>query len=245
MAQDHSVKSSQVQVKNLKGTWPQALGAFLTPILLLLGLRWLLIEPFVIPSGSMIPTLLVHDHIFVNKLAFGIRVPFGAQFLLQWDAPEKGQIVVFRYPENPDVFYVKRVLATGGDEIEVIHGQVSVNGVSLPQLAAEAPVGLDAEGDHFDYATEIGLTQGKYIIRYRDRELSQFPKTRVPEGSFFVMGDNRDQSSDSRVWGFVPVQNAIGTAKRIWLSCGQTLASAPFICAPQAIRWGRLLKKVE
>ncbi len=233
------------QGKDLRATWPQALIAFLTPILLLLSVRWLLFEPFVIPSGSMIPTLLIHDHIFVNKLAFGIRIPFASKFLTQWSRPEKGQVVVFRYPENPEIFFVKRVLATGGDEISVEHGIVSINGKPLEQIAT--PMIDDEKDEKFEYWIETSATTmpRTYSIRYLDREKSLFHSTRVPEGFFFVMGDNRDQSNDSRFWGFVPEENAIGTAKVIWLSCEQTLISAPFICAPQTIRWERLLKKVE
>ncbi len=237
--------------KDLRATWPQALMTFFAPILLLLGIRWLLFEPFVIPSGSMIPTLLIHDHIFVNKLAFGIRIPFGAKFLVQWGHPERGQVVVFRNPQNPDMFFVKRVLAVGGDEISVDQGVVSVNHQALKQIANEAPgkelpaITGDNSEDQFEYLTETNLDQRSYPIRFLNRELSQFHSTVVPAGSFFVMGDNRDQSNDSRFWGFVPEANAIGTAKLIWLSCGQTLTSAPFICAPQTIRWDRLLKKVE
>lgn len=248
MIHNKSNGQDKAQGKDLRATWSQGLITFLTPIVLLLSVRWLLFEPFVIPSGSMIPTLLIHDHIFVNKLAFGIRIPFAKQFLAQWSRPEKGQVVVFRYPDNPEVFYVKRVLATGGDEISIEHGIVSVNGSPLEQfpILMEDKVN-DEEGERFEYLTESfsGSAVRKYAVRYLNRQLSSLNSTRVPEGSFFVVGDNRDQSNDSRFWGFVPDGHAIGTAKMIWLSCEQTLTSAPFICAPQTIRWDRLLKKVE
>jgi signal peptidase I len=96
--------------KNLKGTWNQAILTFLFPILLVLGVRWALFEPFVIPSGSMIPNLLIHDHILVKKFAFGIHVPFSDKWLVQWTKPSRGEIVVFKYPENPEVYYIKRLI---------------------------------------------------------------------------------------------------------------------------------------
>lgn len=231
--------------KDLRGTWPQALLTFLAPIFLVASIRWLLVEPFVIPSGSMIPTLLIHDHIFVNKLKFGIHMPFGNAFLWQWSQPTKGEIVVFRYPENPDVYYVKRVAAVAGDEISVRQGQVFINGEVIPQQAAvEGEVSnlmlAGSEPGEFHYFHERN-----YWIRYRNKEFSEFPITQVPEKSFFVMGDNRDQSSDSRFWGFVPEKNLIGNAKLIWLSCDETLPSAQFLCDPKTLRWSRMFSKIQ
>lgn len=225
--------------KDLRGTWRQALFTFLAPILLVVGVRWLLFEPFVIPSGSMLPTLFVHDHIFVNKLAFGIQVPFGNDFLVRWSKPVPGQIVVFRYPPNPDVFYVKRVMALAGDEVEVRDGVLWVNGQEYSQMAIP-PEGFE-EG--FDYFNET--SRSTYVVRYINKEMSSYGPQTVPAGHLFVMGDNRDQSNDSRFWGFVPESNLVGTAQLIWLSCDETLASAQFLCDPSTIRWHRLLKKTQ
>ncbi len=225
--------------KDLRGTWPQALLTFFAPILLVIAVRWILIEPFVIPSGSMLPTLLIHDHIMVNKLAFGLQIPFGNGFLLQWGRPQPGDIIVFRYPPNPDVFYVKRVVAVGGDEIQVQDGVISINGKPYPQ--EPMPAGNFEEG--FDYFHET--SNSTYVIRYIHKELSNFGPQKVPAGHVFAMGDNRDQSSDSRIWGFVPETNLVGTAKVIWLSCQETLPSAQFLCDPSTIRWDRILKKAE
>jgi signal peptidase I len=233
------LKSELGMKKDLRGTWPQALLSFFGPVLLVLCVRWLLFEPFVIPSGSMIPSLLIHDHIFVNKLAFGVHVPFKNQFLVQWGHPKHGDVVVFRFPDNPEVFYVKRVIAVGGEEISIQKGQITINGAAYPQ----EKVTLAEEDPDFQYEKET--SDHAYTIRHRNKDLSEFAKTQVPAGHFFVMGDNRDQSNDSRFWGFVPEENLIGTAERIWLSCDRTLASAQFLCDPQAIRWQRFLKKVE
>ncbi len=227
---------------DLRGTWTQALATFFSPVILVCLVRWLFFEPFVIPSGSMIPTLLIHDHIFVNKMSYGIKWPFGKNFLFQWSHPSRGEVVVFRYPENPEVYYIKRVIGISGDEISLKDGVIQVNGqaVEQNQIDFREPPAGDLMPFEYLKESEIG-----YMVRYQAKDRAQFPLTKVPENSFFVMGDNRDQSSDSRVWGFVPENNAIGVASRIWLSCDQTLVSAQFICDPQTIRWNRLMKKVE
>lgn len=229
-------------VKSKKGTWPQALVTFLGPILGVLVFRWLLLEPFVIPSGSMIPTLLVHDHILVSKLSYGIHLPFSEKWLVQWARPQRREIAVFKFPKNPDVFYVKRIVAVGGDEISVEKGQLRVNGELIPQVEAQQKYSGEDDEDHFEHFLELGNT-----VRYRSsiRELSFFEKTKVPEGHFFVMGDNRDQSSDSRYWGFVPEANAVGRAWVIWLSCDKTLQTAPFLCDPQSMRWARMFLRAQ
>lgn len=237
--------------KDLKGTWSQALFAFFGPVLVILSARWLLFEPFVIPSGSMIPTLQIHDHIVVNKLSFGIHVPFGNGFLVKWAGPRRGDVVVFRFPSDPDVFYVKRVLAVGGDEIAVDRGVVSINGNPLEQRSIPSFKDADKDKDsddgtdnnEFEYFHEFSSKE--YVVRYLQKDESSFGPERVPEGSFFVMGDNRDQSNDSRFWGVVPENLLVGRAQWIWLSCEETLSSAQFLCDPSTIRWDRLLKKVQ
>ncbi len=228
-----------------QATWRQALMAFFIPIVAVLCFRWLLLEPFVIPSGSMIPTLLIHDHIVVNKLAFGIKLPFGRTFLLHWSKPKIGQIVVFRFPDNPDIYFIKRILAVAGDELSIENGELKINGKAVIVNPSQAPR-LTADEEDFDYFSESLAEQNQtHLIRYeKNRWRDQF-STKVPEGHFFVMGDNRDQSNDSRVWGFVPVDHLIGTAQMIWLSCEETLASTPMLCNPQTLRWSRLLKKVH
>lgn len=220
--------------KDLRATWPQALFSFLGPLLAVFAIRWLLIEPYVIPSGSMIPTLWIHDHIFVNKLAYGVHVPMGKPWILHWASPKKNDIVVFRYPENPEVFYVKRVVATEGDTVEIRDGEMWINGEVIPQ----EPLETDEEG--FQHFQEPGRR-----VRYLNHQESNFPSTLVPPGQFFVIGDNRDQSNDSRYWGPVPVENVIGRASVIWLSCEETLPSARFLCDPKTLRLGRIFKSIQ
>src|SRR5262245_60651682 len=108
-------------------------------------MRWLLIEPYVIPSGSMIPTLLIHDHIFVNKLAYGVHVPFSKQWIVAWKNPQRFDVIVFRYPKNPEVFYVKRVVAVAGDKVSVRDGQLHVNGETISQEKF-----LESDFEYFD-----------------------------------------------------------------------------------------------
>ncbi len=242
MLTDPLASSNQRQVRqSKKGTLSQALRTFFTPIVGVIVFRWLLFEPFVIPSGSMIPTLLVHDHIFVSKMAFGIRMPSTDGWLWRWGSPERGDVVVFKYPKNPDVFYIKRIVAIGGDEISMNQGVLQVNGVDLPQVESAALYSGENDESDYDYFSEKN-----HIIRYRkgERSLSEMEKVTVPEGQLFAMGDNRDQSSDSRVWGFVPEQNIVGRPTFIWLSCEKTLSSAQFLCDPQSIHWSRLFARV-
>lgn len=234
----------------MRGTWPQALRTFFLPIVIVVGVRWLLVEPFIIPSGSMIPTLLIHDHIAVNKFRYGIKVPFSNLFLIQWSHPQRGETVVFRFPDNPDVFYVKRVVAVAGDQIEVRDGNLVINGEVIPQTALplDVPVKNIAFEPSFDYFLENHLssvTEEAHVVRYRNKSASFFHPVTVPPNSFFAMGDNRDQSSDSRFWGYVPEQNLIGSATYIWLSCEKTLESAAFICDPQTLRWNRFGLRVK
>lgn len=223
--------------KDLRATWPQALLTLFGPLILFFGVRWALVEPFVIPSGSMIPTFLAHDHILVQKWAYGLHVPFSKKWLLQWSSPKRGDIVVFRFPENPDVFYVKRTMGLPGEKISVQGGTVHINGQPLELMPGEGPVNHVTDSG-FEYFQEEG-----HWVRYRDLDRSEYHEVTVPEGHIFVMGDNRDQSNDSRFWGFVPDENIVGRSWMIWLSCGMTLSSAQFLCDPATIRWDRLMLK--
>jgi signal peptidase I len=231
--------------KDLRGTWPQALVSFLFPLVLIFVVRWLLFEPYVIPSESMLPNLMVHDHIFVSKLAFGIRLPFSEKWLVQWRAPQRGEIVVFKYPVNKDVFFVKRVIGLPGDEIRVEDNRLFVNGQEWTKSPnnSEFP---DDSNTGFSYFTENNGERSYTVRLLKGRQESNtYGPITVPDGHFFALGDNRDQSSDSRVWGFVPVDHLMGTASLIWLSCEETLPSAEFVCDPKTLRWSRFFLKVK
>lgn len=219
-------------------TWRKALLSFFLPLILVLTTRWILVEPFVIPSGSMIPSLLVYDHILVNKLAFGVSNPVTSRMAFFWSRPQRGEVVVFRYPENPDVFFIKRLLAKGGDVLEIKSGQVFVNDVALEQKPVDVPEGQDTD---FSYFSE----SGKYIVRYSNIEDTSFGPVKVPEGHYFMVGDNRNQSNDSRFWGPVPENLIVGRAFLIWLSCDETFEEAPFMCDVRSLRWKRIFKAIS
>ena len=187
--------------------------SILLPILLILIFRWILFEPYIIPSGSMIPTLQIHDHILVKKFAYGVRLPFSEKWLLEWSSIQRDDVIVFKYPKDPNVFYIKRVVGVPGDQVESIEQTIYVNGKKI---------------------------QGSSQISTED-----FEAVIVPEESFFVMGDNRYASSDSRVWGFVPQKNILGKAWIVWLSCEEMLPNAQFLCDPQTMKWDRVLKVIH
>lgn len=258
-------EDSVALVKNHKTSWFNSIVTFLSPILIIMSIRWFIIEPYMIPSGSMIPTLLVHDHIFVSKWVYGLRWPFTESWIMNWNKPKLGEIVVFRYPKEKEIFFVKRVVALEGDTIEIQEGQLIRNGLPVERKLLDGEyynkniLGRDKdisskERKNFDLEDEAGVFQyyseqlgdHHFISRSfnEDRKVDG-KKIVVPTGHFFVVGDNRDESSDSRVWGFVPIKNLIGRASMIWLSCDETLESATFICDPKTIRWSRLISFIH
>lgn len=228
-----------VQRRDYKGTWRQAFLTFLSPIIAVLFVRWIVIEPFVIPSGSMVPNLLVHDHILVQKFSYGIKVPFTNYWLAKWGSPQRGDIVVFRYPENPKIFYVKRLVGIPGDQVQVQDGRLTVNG--NPLISDQETGEQDSEGYYL-------FKEGDHLVRFSQRlpsPESLKEKYVVPEGQYFFMGDNRDQSSDGRVWGYVPEALLVGKAWTIWMSCEKTLESMSFLCDPSQMRWERAFNSLD
>jgi signal peptidase I len=172
--------------------------AILTALILALIIRAYIIQAFKIPSGSMIPTLLIGDHILVNKFIYGTTIPLTDKKILIWQSPEKGDIIVFKYPENPKKDFIKRVIATGGDVIEEKDKIVYVNGKAL----------IEPYAHHFDRSMRIGGNDPR----------DNFGPIVVPHDKLFVMGDNRDQSYDSRYWGFVDLKEIRGKALIIYWS---------------------------
>lgn len=231
--------SSLPKTKDLRGTWFQALIGIFGPILFFLVLRWAFFEPFVIPSGSMIPNLLIHDHILVKKFSFGLKLPFSDFWLFRWGEPERGQIVVFRYPKNPQVYFVKRLIGMPGDKIEIEGGQVSVNGSRWGQVPIET---LEEDYEYFWEES----SNSRHIIRFRESPpRGEGEEYLVPEGQYFFMGDNRDESHDSRSWGFVSEEALIGPVVLVWLSCESMLKAAPFVCDPSKLRWSRMFTRIS
>ncbi len=172
--------------------------AILLALVLALFIRTFIVQAFKIPSGSMIPTLLVGDHILVNKFIYGVRNPLTRETWIPFKTPQRGDVIVFIYPLDRHKDFIKRVIGIGGDIVEIINKQVYVNGRPL-----EEPYVIH---------TDPKIIPGN--IQPRDN----MPPVRVPPGYLFVMGDNRDQSYDSRFWGFVPLKDVKGKAFVIYWS---------------------------
>jgi signal peptidase I len=195
----------------------------LFPILLIVLLfRSFLFEPFKIPSGSMIPTLLIGDFILVNKYAYGLRLPVTNTKFVPIGEPERGDVVVFRYPVDERVNFIKRLVGLPGDTITYRAKQLFING----EAVALEPEGNFTSGDvkcstpranAYRYAEQLG--EARHDVLIHQGENRRPPREWVvPEGHYFVMGDNRDRSNDSREWGFVPEHNLMGRAVGIWLN---------------------------
>jgi signal peptidase I len=246
--------------KSQKASFGQSTLSFAGAILAVLAIRWLLFEPYVIPSGSMIPTLLINDHILVNKLAYGVRLPFTKQWLVQTGKPKRGDIVVFRSVDDDSYFMIKRVIGVPGDTIEYSDsGQLLVNGEPVPhetlgdQSTSDGqkpfyPVTEDDLGAGFNqlefFKEQINDKSFRTLLN-KDAYRWRVPPLKVGEDKLFMMGDNRDNSKDSRSWGELPQENVLGKAMFVWLSCGQTVPIVTFLCNPLTVRWHRFFHGIQ
>lgn len=206
--------------------------------LIVLLLRSFLVEPFRIPSNSMMPTLLTGDFILVNKFAYGLRLPVLNKKFMDLAVPRRGDVVVFRYPKDPRIDYIKRVVGLPGDRIAYYHKTLTVNGRPVPQQPM---------GTYVGYGAGAGMTGARifnedldgaaYAILINPGQLSGEGEFTVPEGRYFVMGDNRDHSNDSRYWGTVADQDLVGKAVVIWMSWDWS--------ADGIIAWRRIGTKIK
>ena len=194
--------------------------SFFPVIVIVLILRSFLIEPFRIPSGSMIPTLHVGDFILVNKYAYGLRLPVSHNKFLSIGEPERGDVVVFRYPKDPSTDYIKRVVGIPGDHITYVDKRLYINGqkVDLEHIGPYVSdnTGLPMPGSNV-FRETLGDVKHKILVESAKRPFDGVDLT-VPPGRYFVMGDNRDNSNDSRYWGTVPEANLVGRAFFIWMN---------------------------
>jgi len=189
-------------------------------ILAVLVLRSFLVEPFRIPSNSMMPTLLTGDFILVNKFSYGIRLPVLNSKIIDVGKPKRGDVMVFRYPRDPSIDYIKRVIGLPGDKIVYRNKQLFVNGEQARQEAKGTYIGIGSGVPMSGAKMHLERLSGADhdILVDENRVTAMAGEFIVPEGQYFVMGDNRDNSNDSRYWGSVPEENLVGKAFMIWMN---------------------------
>jgi len=217
--------------------WLEYTASFFPVILVVFLLRSFLFEPFRIPSGSMVPTLEIGDLILVNKYEYGIRLPVINKKVVALGQPQRGDVMVFRYPLNPAQDYIKRVVGLPGDRVEYINKQLTINGKPVPTEKIEPYYDTERMRSYPQFTERLGDTAHRLIIDEsvspgmgREAPGNTHPGAcqysgsgvvcQVPAGHYFMMGDNRDNSEDGRFWGFVPDENIVGRAFFIWMNFG-------------------------
>jgi signal peptidase I len=217
--------------------WVEYSVSFFPVILIVFLLRSFLVEPFKIPSSSMVPTLLVGDFILVNKFTYGVRLPVVNRKVVELGSPQRGDVMVFRYPEDPSLDYIKRVVGLPGDKIEYRGKRLTINGTAVPVRQIDDYLSRERMQFSRRYVETLGRLEHEILLE-EDAPVMMTPgrsfafasncnynasglACTVPPGHYFVMGDNRDNSSDSRVWGFVPDENIVGKAFFIWLNLNE------------------------
>lgn len=190
--------------------------SFFPVLILVLVLRSFLMEPFTIPSSSMVPTLRVGDYILVNKFTYGLRLPVIGTKIMPMNDPQPGDVMVFKYPGNPRINYIKRVIGVPGDKIRYENKRLTINGKAINQsLLAELPPGAPDRQVLQEALVGEGHTVQHMLARNQYRDAREW---KIPDGQYFMMGDNRDNSNDSRVWGMVPEKYIVGKAIGIWMT---------------------------
>jgi len=220
--------------------WLATIGSVFPILLIVLVFRSFMFEPFKIPSGSMIPTLLIGDFILVNKFSYGLRLPVGNRRIVELGEPERGDVMVFRFPENPRINYIKRVVGLPGDEVTYRNKVLFINGEPIPQDAIGPYVGeglnRNPPGRQPQMRLEALRETPHQIMIFPDRPERSSQTWSVPEGHYFVLGDNRDQSLDSRSWNFVPDDHLVGRAIRVWMH---------WDCSRGCVVWDRIGHRIE
>jgi len=212
------------------------IASFFPILLIVLLIRSFVVEPFRIPSGSMLPTLEIGDFIMVNKFTYGFKLPVLHDTFITMDVPQRGDVAVFRYPQDPTKDYIKRVIGIPGDRIVYKDKQLHINGVPITQMQSDNEPYTSIYGTDLFVKTEY-LADVKHNILVADTLIDMSANEwQVPEANYFVMGDNRDNSNDSRAWGFVPEQNLVGRAFLIWMNWNYQEGTAKFSRIGDTIR---------
>jgi len=218
-------------------TWVEYSGSFFPVIAAVFFLRSFLWEPFKIPSSSMVPTLLVGDLILVNKYTYGIRLPIVNRKIIEVNDPQRGDVMVFKYPKDMSQDYIKRVIGVPGDKITYENKRLSVNGVPVQYTALDDYLDDERPVYHKQLIEKLPGSEHRIlnteparsfnldsVENFPLREACEYTYDRftctVPAGNYFMMGDNRDNSADSRYWGFVPDKNIVGKAFLVWMNFG-------------------------
>lgn len=248
-----------IEASSRKKKFLENLSSLFFSLLLVFAVRSSIIEAFKIPSGSMIPTLLVGDYIFVNKFAYGLHLPFAEYVsddpvtLIHRDGPKHGDIIVFKFPKNESIYFIKRVIGLPGDRIELRNKVLYINDKEMTQT----PMALDEQEKILKDVDESHTRGASLKLFYENLDgvrhwvmldesgssslgvTQNFGPITVPADSVFVMGDNRDFSNDSRYWGFVPMRNVKGKALFIWMSLWMDFSESQYYFRP--MRTGTLL----
>ena len=219
-----AVKQAENGMTNWRGKLYELVETVVIIVFIVLFIQSFGVQAFKIPSGSMLPTLQIGDHLLVNRFIYGLRLPFSGKLLVPIAEPKRGDVIVFRFPKDPSTDYIKRVVGLPGDTVEVRDKTVYING----EKAADPHA-------HFTDGMIPDITRGP-----RD----EFGPARVPKGHLFVMGDNRDNSYDSRFWGFVPEENVLGKAFILYWSWDleRSLVS---LDRWRSIRWNRIFDRIH
>lgn len=240
------------------GGWRGVLRTVLIAGAIAFTFRSFAFEPFNIPSGSMLPTLLVGDFLFVSKYSYGYSrhsLPWSLPVIpdrIFFTPPDRGDIAVFRYPSDTSVDYIKRIVGLPGDTVQVKQGRLYINGEIVPRT----PAGVFEEKDQYNrvirlkrYIEELPNGVKHAILERSDREgMDNTPIYRVPEGHYFAMGDNRDNSLDSRALtkvGFIPKENLVGRAEMMFFSIDTGSDRFGFYGVPGGIRWDRIFDRIS